>query len=95
MTALAPAPMFLSKARMWLTNNLAGLMALCKNIKWPIRTCNLFFEIIFFRKMKLAESYGRLPPSFGAVIRGLQWNPCKGWPENGPKIEPYEISVLK
>jgi hypothetical protein len=50
MAALAAVPMFLSKAKMWLMNTQAALMALCKNIKWPIRTCNLFFGINFLEK---------------------------------------------
>jgi hypothetical protein len=35
------------RARMQLTNNLAGLMALCKNIREPIRACKLVLVIFY------------------------------------------------
>jgi hypothetical protein len=43
-------PMSLSNARILLTNTLVGLMALCRNIKVPIKTPNWFFEFFLLKK---------------------------------------------
>jgi hypothetical protein len=42
---------FLSKAKMRLTKIRAGLMALWRNIKEPIRACKLRLEMDFLRKV--------------------------------------------
>jgi hypothetical protein len=54
MAALPIVPTLLSKARMRLTNNRAGLMALCKNIREPIKACNFCFEIEFLGQNEIS-----------------------------------------
>jgi hypothetical protein len=43
-------PISHNKARMQLTNNRAGLMALCRNIKEPRRACICFLVIFDLEK---------------------------------------------